>query len=162
MCIRDSSRLVALIHRSSNLSCNLLSYWSPKLAYLLTELESLINIRVVGLQVFFLEHLESLDLNICSKSYDLNTKTCTVWIRIFLNFYLCALLLLSSSCKYLGLNRSLSFPLLLVFVTLALVYLQFWQLIFATFALGLKMGFWASFWALFLYFNISRPAHNKS
>ena len=46
------------------------------MAYLLTELESLINIRVVGLQVFFLEHLESSDLNICSKGYDLNTKMC--------------------------------------------------------------------------------------
>ena len=71
-----------LISRNSNLSCNFLSCWSPKSAYLRIELESLINIRVVGLQVFFLEHLESSDLHNCSKSYDLNTKTCTVWIRI--------------------------------------------------------------------------------
>ena len=81
-----SPNLFWLIHRSSNLSCNLLSCWSPNMAYLLTELESLINIRVLVLQVFFLEHLESSDLNICSKSYDLNIKTCTVWIRIFLSF----------------------------------------------------------------------------
>ena len=77
-----SLNLFWLIRRSLILSCNLLSCWSLNMAYLPTELECLINIRVVLLQVFFLQHLESSDLNIYSKSYDLNTKTYTVWIWI--------------------------------------------------------------------------------
>ena len=40
----------------------------------MTELEIVINIRVVALYVCFLDHLESLDLSFDTKSYDSNTK----------------------------------------------------------------------------------------
>ena len=40
----------------------------------MTELEIVINLIVVALYVFFLDHLESSDLSFGSEIYDLNTK----------------------------------------------------------------------------------------
>ena len=40
----------------------------------MTALEIVINLRVVVLYVFFLDHLESSDLTFDSESYDSNTK----------------------------------------------------------------------------------------
>ena len=42
----------------------------------MTELEIMINLRVVAFQVLFLDHLESSDLSSGSESYDSNTEIC--------------------------------------------------------------------------------------
>ena len=71
------------IQSCSKLACCLLN-----MTHQTAKFDRVINRRIIVLQVVFLYNLESLDLNTCSKGYDLNTKTCTVWIRVWIDFEL--------------------------------------------------------------------------
>ena len=50
------------------------------MTYQMINLETVINIRIVALKVYIPDHLESLDLNLGSESYDSNTKIYSVRI----------------------------------------------------------------------------------
>ena len=68
----------------SVLICSLLAYLLLNITYQMTELEIVINLRVVALYMFFLDHLESSDLIFGSERYDSNTKMYPVriWVKI--------------------------------------------------------------------------------
>ena len=68
----------------SVLICSLLAYWLLNITYQMIELEIMINLRVVALEVLFLDHLESSDWSSRSENYDSNTKIylAKIWVKI--------------------------------------------------------------------------------